>query len=233
MTETGFNTFLEGATTDNKIAKFFNSLVVGFSFINFCYVLKIIFYDSLYDYQSSVILASFNALIAMIIILILIRMDRSTTNLKILDSIERDILFHELDFDEAKKRLDQGYLGIYLGDWLQQNIEDLEKHYIAFEEKLEDSKTLINELLKLEPSMRYEKEGRVKEYLDELERTEILYTKKAKNLLDWIYYKINQYQWDSTLKEIIDPILKEQKEKGEAIDHLRAETYKKLRQHIS
>lgn len=203
----GLNTAVSGASTNNKVSWFFNGFTILLAVVNLFYVFQVV--ESVQaegKYREDVLFFSLNMIILFVVFIGLMAQVRNVKMLKMLESLERDLQFQSINTEEAKKRLDESYLGIYVGDWLQEKLEDINDDYVELVEMLEGVDELVGEIKEIDSEMQYEKEGRIRKYYEKLNDVAESYEKKTMTTLSWLEIKLNQYSGDLVFQEVVKPI---------------------------
>ncbi len=201
-------TFIQGAVVGNKFSYVTNLVFIILGTCNFIYLFWQITSLDLSIIKETLSCA-FNLFILFLITLILLIQNTNKKSLELINSLERDIIFHNIDFDQAKEVLNAHYLGTYLGDFLQETLDNLKNEHKELCQKLEKTSSLVAEIKQLEPEFKFEKEGRIKSYISDIEKRFENYRSQIKPLLNWLNSKIKQHSRDDHLKEIIEPIIED------------------------
>ncbi|MBN1005075.1 hypothetical protein [Amphritea pacifica] len=122
----------------------------------------------------------------------LFRNGKTDERLDRLASFERDILVHNLSEKEIIERLQDDFLGKYLGDWISQKLSDIKEKAQVLINHSQGSSEILREVESIDLAYERERTGRVGEYLADLEEKNESYLKSLTPLVNWLEKLSNQ-----------------------------------------
>lgn len=129
---------------------------------------------------------AFNTSLIIFGLLFLFNQKGTYKDLDRLASLERDAIIHELSDKEIMERLQDEYLGRYVGDW----ISELLKEIRGIGESLCDHSIQVDKLIaevdSINATYSRERIGRIEDYLDELEEKNTHHQNSLDPLLKWL-----------------------------------------------
>jgi hypothetical protein len=160
----------------------------------------------------------------------------SQARMEAFDALERDIIFHNLDMEQAKLRIAEEYLGHEMGEWLSAKVESLKGTAADLITKSEQTAATISEVEGIDPTYATERKSRLTACLTGIESTVTSYDKEVTSLLKWLelahgynrylnnpYYKRALQTAMSSISDTHDVVFKSAKE---SIRQLREATQK-------
>lgn len=111
-----------------------------------------------------------------------------------LDNLERDIILHNLEGEEIKRRLEYSFFGQEIGSWLEDklnNVKDKSENLLRKSRSVDD---FIAEIKAIDPSMTLEIKGRIDRYNDQIEADLDQYAKDSSALAIWLRNAIDMNQ---------------------------------------
>jgi hypothetical protein len=102
------------------------------------------------------------------------------------DALERDILFHDVCVDDAKKRIADEYLGHEMGDWLRARLYSLKLTAENLISMAKDADKAMIDIESINVTYTAERKSRLNNYLKKIETTFDEYDKECDKLLKWL-----------------------------------------------
>lgn len=112
--------------------------------------------------------AAFDTTLLMFGCFLLFRSGKTDERLDRFARFERDIIVHNISEKEILERLQDDYLGRYVGDWISDILLEVKEKAEALVEKSDGCDDLINDVNAIDEEYERERNGRVSDYLDEL-----------------------------------------------------------------
>ena len=90
--------------------------------------------------------------------------------LRALERLERDIVLHDVDIPEIKRRLEEDYLGREFSSWLQEQVAEIETSSRALAELIDQTPKFFEDLNSLDKSLMHECAGRINEFQSKVQK---------------------------------------------------------------
>jgi hypothetical protein len=91
-------------------------------------------------------------------------------SLEWLETLERDIVIHDIPINQVKDRLEREYLGSELGSWLQARVEEIKNRAEALERFESEARSKFAEIRTLDSELMFERMGRIEALTISLEK---------------------------------------------------------------
>lgn len=113
---------------------------------------------------------------------------RSQTNeyLSRLSKLERDVIIHELSKEDISQRLQDEFLGNYVGDWIERFLQEVRDKSEAVSKLSKKAENVIAEIQEIDEKYEHERSGRAKKYTEELKSLLQSFNASIAPLIDWL-----------------------------------------------
>ncbi|MCB4358790.1 hypothetical protein [Quatrionicoccus australiensis] len=127
--------------------------------------------------------------------------------LSVLEILERDILMHDLSSEEIKNRLEDDLIGCELGDWAKRQVEQVRSANTLVIENCKDVKNIIKQIMELDPSLKFERAGRISNCINKIDETITKLNTNWLPLHNWLASCKNQPFKDPYIAKVVDSTL--------------------------
>lgn len=131
-------------------------------------------------------LASINISLLCLGLVALIRASTEHRFARSLDRIERDLVLHEIDVQDARQRLEDELLGCHFGGWLSNRLLEVRNAVDDLTRFADQSEKAIDEIIAIDPSYRLERDGRIQQFRAFVSSKHKAYLDRARPLLNWL-----------------------------------------------
>ncbi len=133
------------------------------------------------------------------------RQKNAALSLSNLSRLERDAVIHELSEGEIRRRLQEEYLGIYVGDWVDGVLVDIREKESELTSLLDEAEKLQKEISEIDSEYRFEREGRVADYLGKIKLLFGSYNKIMVKFSGWLREAGNRARYvnDAFMESIV------------------------------
>jgi hypothetical protein len=119
-------------------------------------------------------------------LIVLYRNSITQRSLSRMACLERDIVIHNLSDDQILDRLQDEFLGSYVGDWLERLIKEIKEEGASLSQHALSVDDLISEVNLIDSSYEKERKGRINDFLVDIENRFDRYDRKISPLLAWL-----------------------------------------------
>ena len=154
---------------------------------------------------------AFNLSLFSFALIFLLRRQSAQITLSNLERLERDIIIHRIEENEIKQRLEEEFLEHELGEWLKLKLSEVRQKADSLLQQSQEADQFCEDYNELEQGLRYEKFGRMQEYMDKLKTKLNEYIEKFNRLWKWLDFamQIPNIKTDSYLIEILSNTTKD------------------------
>ena len=152
--------------------------------------------------ESSLLLAMNGILSVTLFMAILISIAQEEA-LTALLRIERDAVIHDLPAEEIRKRIESDYLGQALGGWLNEQLTELRQLRASLTTACNRYPELDATLRKVDPSLIYERKGRLLAYIHELKELVANLFRKWTPLAAWMRAMLDRPTIDGYVRGLL------------------------------
>lgn len=169
----------------------------------------------------NVLVFSFDLALIILAINYLRNIDFQADRLERLNALERDIVFHDLSDEKVRERLQEDLIGHAFGDWLRNKLAEVKHDSDVLVDLVNQVDVFLTEVERLPIDHRFEREGRLDEYLHKIEAASTSYNNKTSALLNWTKAVLESQQ---SYKSHVVLTLKSISEELNAMHNLTAES---------
>mgnify|MGYP007037358134 CR=1 FL=1 len=128
---------------------------------------------------------------------------RRQERLSALATLERDIVMHNLSAPEIKNRFENELIGCELGDWAKKRIEKVRECEISLTAYCKDAEEVLQQVSELDPSLKFERKGRIRECINQLNSEIDELTKHWNPLNEWMTACLTQPFLDPYVADVV------------------------------
>ena len=140
-------------------------------------------------------------------------------HLERLAKLERDIVIHELSPEKIRARLELDVVGQDVSEWLKSEIDNVKAKADELRAHTKQIDQLSQEVAEIEKQYSYERTGRIKKYVDEMQDKLNIYSKRTIKLQRWLTFtaQLPQILVDQYISELLQKTTTELESTLEAV----------------